>query len=91
MEYERWFESLSDRTARARIDVRVRRLSLGNPGSVAAVGDGISELKIDHGPGYRVYFIRHGDHYVLLLAGGDKSTQSRDILRAKDLARQHRE
>lgn len=86
--YARWFAGLRDRQARARIDVRIRRLSLGNPGDVKAVGEGVSELRIDHGPGYRVYFMQKGASFVLLLAGGDKSTQERDIREAKALARQ---
>ena len=90
-EYEKWFASLKDRTARARVDIRIRRLSLGNLGIVEPVGEGVSELKIDHGPGYRVYFVQHGGHYVLLLAGGDKSTQARDIKKAKELARKYTE
>ena len=91
VEYEKWFASLKDRTARARIDIRIRRLSLGNFGAVAPVGEGVSELKIDHGPGYRVYFFQHRDHYVLLLVGGDKSTQASDIRKAKELARKYAE
>ena len=90
-EYEKWFASLKDRTARARVDIRIRRLSLGNLGIAEPVGEGVSELKIDHGPGYRVYFVQHGGHYVLLLAGGDKSTQARDIKKAKELARKYTE
>ena len=90
-DYEKWFGSLKDRTARARVDIRIRRLSLGNIGIVEPVGEGVSELKIDHGPGYRVYFVQHGGHYVLLLAGGDKSTQARDIKKAKELARKYAE
>lgn len=90
-EYEQWFGSLRDRTARARIDIRIRRLSLGNPGDVAAVGQGLSELKIDYGPGYRVYFIRHGETCVLLLAGGDKASQATDIRKAKELAARYSE
>ena len=85
-EYEKWFASLKDRTARVRVDIRIRRLSLGNFGTIERVGEGVSELKIDHGPGYRVYFVQHGSHYVLLLAGGDKSTQTRDIKKARELA-----
>ena len=85
-EYEQWFGSLRDRTAKARIDIRIRRLSLGNPGEVAPVGQGLSELKIDYGPGYRVYCIQHARSYILLLAGGDKSSQEKDIRRAKELA-----
>ena len=90
-EYEKWFASLKDRMARVRVDIRIRRLSLGNLGTVEPVGEGISELKINHGPGYRVYFVQHGGHYVLLLAGGDKSTQARDIRKAKELARNYAE
>jgi len=71
---------------RQRSDIRIRRLSLGNSGEVAAIGDGLSELKIDHGPGYRVYFMQHRGSYVLLLAGGDKASQVKDIRKAKELA-----
>jgi putative addiction module killer protein len=86
-DYARWFQKLRDRQARARILARVRRISLGNPGDVAPVGEGISEMRIDYGPGYRVYFKQHGDTLVVLLAGGDKRTQQRDIQKAKALAR----
>jgi putative addiction module killer protein len=86
-EFARWFKRLRDRQARSRILVRIRRLQLGNPGDVAAVGEGVSELRIPFGPGYRVYFVQHGAALVVLLVGGDKSTQSRDIARAKELAR----
>jgi len=85
--YARWFDSLRDRRARARIDVRIRRLSLGNPGDVRPVGEGVSELRIDYGPGYRVYFVQRGPALVVLLAGGDKDTQDRDIRTAIELAR----
>ena len=85
--YSDWFNSLSDRQARARIDVRIRRLSLGNPGDVKPVGEGVSELRIDYGPGYRVYFVQHGQTLVILLAGGDKHTQDKDIKTARELAR----
>ena len=81
-----WFSSLRDRHAKARIDIRIRRLSLGNPGDVKAVGEGVSELRIDHGPGYRIYFVQHGQTVVILLAGGDKRTQDRDIKTALELA-----
>jgi putative addiction module killer protein len=91
LEYEKWFASLKDRTARVRVDIRIRRLSLGNSGTVEAVGEGVSELKIDYGPGYRVYFVKHGTQYVLLLVGGDKSTQARDIKKAKELAHKYAE
>jgi putative addiction module killer protein len=85
--YARWFARLKDREARARILVRIRRLSLGNAGDTKAVGGGVSELRIDYGPGYRVYFVRRGETLVVLLGGGDKSTQSADIRAALSLAR----
>jgi putative addiction module killer protein len=85
--YSQWFSGLRDRQARARIDVRIRRLLMGNPGDVKPVGRGVSELRIDYRPGYRVYFIQTGDTLIILLAGGDKSTQDRDIKIALDLAR----
>lgn len=87
-EYEKWFDSLRDRQAKARIDIRVRRLSLGNPGDAKPVGEGVSELRIDHGPGYRVYFVQRADVLIVLLAGGDKRTQDQDIRVAKQLARE---
>ena len=86
-EYAEWYTSLRDRIARTRIDIRVRRLSLGNPGDVKPVGEGVNELRIDHGPGYRVYFVQRGSVLIVLLAGGDKSTQEKDIRKAKTLAR----
>jgi putative addiction module killer protein len=82
-----WFRKLRDRRSRARIQVRIDRLSLGNPGDSKPVGEGVSELRIDYGPGYRVYFVRRGDTVIVLLAGGDKSTQARDISTALRLAR----
>ena len=85
--YAEWFSGLRDRTAKTRIDIRIRRLSLGNAGDVKPVGEGVSELRVDYGPGYRVYFVQKGNVYVVLLAGGDKSTQDRDIREAKALAR----
>lgn len=85
--YAEWFASLRDRQARARIDVRIRRLSLGNPGDVRPVGEGVSELRIDYGPGYRIYFVQRGQQVVILLAGGDKRTQAKDIETAVALAR----
>ena len=83
-----WFRRLADANARARINVRIRRLSLGNPGDVKSVGGGVSELRVDYGPGYRVYFTRRGEALVLLLCGGDKRTQDADIAAAKRLAQQ---
>ncbi|MCY7334270.1 MAG: type II toxin-antitoxin system RelE/ParE family toxin [Pseudanabaena sp. CAN_BIN31] len=84
--YAKWFNSLRDREARVRIDIRLRRLSMGNAGDVKPVGKGVSELRIDYGAGYRIYFIQRGDTFVVLLAGGDKRTQNRDIQTALDLA-----
>ncbi len=74
-----WFNGLRDIPARARIQARLDRLELGNPGDWAPVGSGVCELRIHYGPGYRVYFVRRGETLIVLLAGGDKSTQSRDI------------
>jgi putative addiction module killer protein len=85
-ELAQWFEGWRDRQARSRIDTRIRRLSLGNPGDVRPVGEGVSELRIDYGPGYRVYFVQRGQTVVVLLAGGDKRTQDADIETALDLA-----
>lgn len=84
--YAAWFGSLRDRAAKARINIRIRRLSLGNPGDVRPVGGGISELRISFGPGYRVYFITQGELVIVLLGGGDKSSQESDILKARQLA-----
>lgn len=86
--YARWFRRLQDKHAKARINARIRRLSLGNPGNVRAVGEGVSELRIDYGPGYRVYFIQRGPRLALLLAGGDKGTQDQDIEKARNLVRE---
>lgn len=84
--YAQWIDSLRDLQARARIQVRIERLAAGNPGDVKAVGEGVSELRIDYGPGYRVYFTKRGREVVILLAGGDKTTQSADIKVALRLA-----
>jgi putative addiction module killer protein len=84
--FKRWFDGLRDLRARARIQVRIDRLSLGNPGDVRPLGSGVSEMRIDYGPGYRVYFTQKGDVLVVLLVGGDKRSQARDIARAIDLA-----
>jgi putative addiction module killer protein len=83
-----WLAGLRDRHASARIVVRVRRLELGNPGDVKPVGEGVSEMRIAYGPGYRLYFTRIGTAVVILLCGGDKSTQERDIVRARQLAKE---
>ncbi len=86
--YADWFASLRDLQARARVLVRIRRLSLGNAGDVKAVGEGVSELRIDYGPGYRVYFVRRGALLIVLLGGGDKRSQRRDIAAALELAKE---
>lgn len=80
--------ALRDVNAVARIDVRIRRLSLGNPGDVKAVGDGVSELRIDYGAGYRVYYVTRGSAIIILLCGGSKKTQAQDIGAAKKLAKE---
>lgn len=85
-EFSAWFSRLRDVTAFAQIAKRIDRLALGNPGDAAPVGDGVSEMRIHVGPGYRVYFVRRGEEIVILLCGGDKSSQPRDIRRAKALA-----
>ena len=84
--YRKWFDSLKDRNARMRIDIRIRRLSLGNPGDVKPVGEGVSEIRIDYGPGYRIYFVQKRNTIIILLSGGNKLTQSRDIQKAHELA-----
>ena len=85
--FARWLDGLRDVRARARVLVRIERLSAGNPGDVKPVGEGVSELRIDYGPGYRVYFKRQGRTVVVLLAGGDKRSQTKDIETALRLAR----
>ncbi|MBD2664298.1 addiction module killer protein [Richelia sinica FACHB-800] len=87
--FEEWLDSLRDRTARAKIRNRLKRVELGNLGNYRAVGEGVCELKIDYGPGYRVYFGQIGTTIVLLLCGGDKSTQEKDILIAKEYWRDY--
>jgi putative addiction module killer protein len=82
-----WLDALRDIRARARVQARIERLALGNAGDVKPVGEGVNELRIDYGPGYRVYFMRHGRTIIILLAGGDKNTQAKDIRMALRLAR----
>jgi len=89
--YREWLDSLKDRAGRARILVRVDRLIHGNPGQHRDLTDGVSELKIDCGPGYRVYYALRGTNLLLLLAGGDKSTQQKDIAMATHLAKNFQE
>ena len=86
--YDNWFRKLRDREAKSRILIRIKRLSAGNPGDVRPVGGGVSELRIDCGPGYRVYFCLVDRELAVLLLGGDKSTQRQDIERARDLAQE---
>jgi putative addiction module killer protein len=85
--FSKWIDGLRDIGVRARIQARIERLAGGNPGDVKPVGEGVSELRIDYGPGYRVYFKKQGRELIILLAGGDKSSQSKDIRKALELAR----
>ena len=85
-EYAKWLNNMRDIRARARVQARVERLAAGNPGDVSPVGEGVSELRIDYGPGYRVYFKKQGKTSVVLLTGGNKRTQAGDIKRALQLA-----
>jgi putative addiction module killer protein len=90
-EYSRWIDALKDQAGRARVLMRVDRLIHGNPGAHRNLTEGLSELKIDVGPGYRVYYSQRGDRLLLLIAGGDKSTQAKDIARALELNRNYEE
>lgn len=89
--FDTWLRALSDRQARARIADRISRIEEGNLGDHKSVGHGVSELRLSFGPGYRIYFIRHGQTVVVLLCGGDKKGQARDIVKAKELARAWKE
>jgi putative addiction module killer protein len=84
--FKAWIRALKDRKTKQAINAHIRRISMGNFGDNKPVGNGVSELRIDYGPGYRIYFIRQGDAIVILLCGGDKSTQGRDIEAAKEIA-----
>jgi len=86
--FSSWLSALRDDRARARIAVRVRRLAFGNPGDVKPVGEGVSELRIHHGAGYRVYFVQRGTLLIVILCGGDKDSQTKDIATAKRLAKE---
>ncbi|MCC5847405.1 MAG: type II toxin-antitoxin system RelE/ParE family toxin [Verrucomicrobia bacterium] len=83
--FARWLDRLKDPKARAKVLVRISRLAIGNPGDVKPVGKGVSEMRIPYGPGYRVYFVQQGNHLIILLAGGSKRTQSKDIQNAINL------
>jgi len=85
--FVKWLDGLRDIRARSRVLVRIERMASGNPGDVKPVGEGVSELRVDYGPGYRVYFVKQGQTVIVLLAGGDKSTQATDIRTAIRLAR----
>lgn len=85
--FVQWLDELQDIQARARVLARIKRLAEGNAGEVKPVGEGVSEMRINYGPGYRVYFVRHGRQVIVLLAGGTKRTQSADIRMALRLAR----
>jgi putative addiction module killer protein len=87
-EFRSWLNDLRDRQARVRIDDRLKRLASGNSGDTKSVGDGVQELRMPFGPGYRVYYMWRGDVLILLLTGGDKDSQTRDIARAKRMAKE---
>jgi putative addiction module killer protein len=89
-EFSRWLRRLKDANAVARIVARIRRMEHGNPGDTKSIGAGVMEMRIDYGPGYRVYFVRRGEALVILIAGGDKRTQNEDIAMAIKLARDSR-
>jgi putative addiction module killer protein len=89
--FAKWLSKLDDRQAGARIQVRIDRLALGNPGDVKPVGSGVSEMRIDYGPGYRIYFMRRGPIVAILLCGGTKRTQQADIRRATEIANDWRD
>jgi len=87
--FKKWFDGLRDERAKGKIEVRIRRLSMGNPGDCRPVGEGISEMRIDYGPGYRVYYKQFGEILAVLLCGGDKSTQEADIVNAKKIVKEY--
>ncbi len=89
-EFQSWLADLRDMGAANRIAARIRRLELGNPGDAKSVGEGVSEMRVDYGPGYRIYFTQSGSEIFILLCGGDKRTQSRDIQQAKKMAKEVR-
>lgn len=86
--FQAWLDALRDRRARSRIQARIDRLALGNFGDAKSLSEGMGEMRIDHGPGYRLYFVRRGQAVVILLCGGDKRTQGADIARARKMAKE---
>ena len=86
-DFDKWLKKLKDQNVKARIAARIQRLAFGNPGDAKPVGEGVSELRIDYGPGYRIYCLQRGKALIVLLCGGDKSTQAADIATAKSLAK----
>ena len=86
--FAKWFDNLKDRKARARIQARIDRVEMGNFGDITSVGEGVSEFRIFYGPGYRIYFVQRNSVVVVLLSGGDKSSQKRDIVKAKEISKQ---
>jgi len=84
--FDRWLRKLRDPQAKARVEMRIRRLSLGNAGDVQPIGEGLSEMRIDYGPGYRLYYTQRNSILILLLCGGDKRTQQKDIVKAMKIA-----
>ena len=84
--FSKWLRALRDRRARVRIQARIDRFEAGNSGDIKPVGGGVFEMRIDYGPGYRVYFVKRGSKLVILLAGGDKGSQAKDIEKAKQIA-----
>jgi putative addiction module killer protein len=87
--YKKWFLKLADSRVKYRIGVRIERLKIGNPGDVKPVGEGVSEMRIDYGTGYRVYYMDTGKEIIILLCGGDKSTQDADIAKARKMAKEY--
>ncbi len=87
-DFDRWLRATRDRNAVQRISIRIRRFAQGNLGDVKPVGEGVSEMRVDYGPGYRVYFAQRGTAVVILLCGGDKGSQERDIAKAKIMAKE---
>jgi putative addiction module killer protein len=85
-EFDNWLDALKDRAGKAKITLRLQRLELGNAGDHASVGNGVSELRVHSGPGYRIYYKQTGRTIIVILCGGDKSTQDKDIRRAKEVA-----